>query len=567
MAERKTTREELIQQDIRDLHQLGYAQQLFRQMGGFSNFAISFSIISILTGAVLLYGYGLKFAGPIINSVGWPVVSLFTLCVAASMAELASAYPTAGGLYFWAYRLGGKTWAWATAWLNMIGQITITAGINVAAAIYIVGAITKIFALDPSMPVLGGLFGWTLSSWGFYLLIMVIIMIPQILINIFGIQLTARLNDFSVYWHIGGVLIIALLLTFFGKYHNSLGFLFSGITTVNPLDAASAPLTDGGSAVPALVFGDFKIASPLFAIIPGLTSLYQAAPFALVFVLALLQAQWTYTGYDASAHVAEETVLARLNSAWGVFLSVAVSAVVGYIMLLILTWTIPNGDVAATANDAYPVLQIVYGNLSAFFANLIAVIIGVAMWLCGSASITSMARMWYAFARDDGMPGSGLIKRVSPRYRTPVWSIVITSVLAVLICIYAAAYFVVTSISTITLYLAYMFPIYLNWRNKRRRQGEYATPETAPWSLGRWGSVINVIAIVWVLFLTVIFSLPPNELVLWTMLILTIVLVVYWQIYAKRHFNGPTKADEEELRRLEDALGETHHGEPSPSPA
>ena len=86
MNERKLTREEQIQQDARDLERLGYAQQLFREMGGFSNFAISFSIISILTGAVLLFGYGLKFAGPIINTVGWPVVSLFTLCVAASMA-------------------------------------------------------------------------------------------------------------------------------------------------------------------------------------------------------------------------------------------------------------------------------------------------------------------------------------------------------------------------------------------------------------------------------------------------------------------------------------------------
>ncbi|HYO76746.1 MAG TPA: amino acid transporter, partial [Thermoanaerobaculia bacterium] len=82
------------------LRSLGYGQQLFREMGGFSNFAISFSIISVLTGAVLLYGYGLKFAGPLVNSVGWPVVSLFTLAVAASMAEIASAYPTAGGLYF-----------------------------------------------------------------------------------------------------------------------------------------------------------------------------------------------------------------------------------------------------------------------------------------------------------------------------------------------------------------------------------------------------------------------------------------------------------------------------------
>jgi amino acid transporter len=564
MAQRKSTRDELIQQDISDLHRLGYAQQLFREMGGFSNFAISFSIISILTGAILLYGYGLKFAGPVINSVGWPLVSLFTLCVAASMAELASAYPTAGGLYFWAFRLGGKTWAWVTAWLNMIGQITITAGINVAAAIYIIGAITRIFNIpaDAIVPLFG-----PLTNWYFQIFVMVLIMIPQILINIYGIRLTARLNDFSVYWHIGGVLIIALLLTFFGAHHNSLGFLFSGVNTVNPLEASSAALTEGAAPVPALVFGDFKIASPLFAIIPGLTSLYQAAPFALVFVLALLQAQWTYTGYDASAHVAEETVMARKNSAWGVFLSVAVSAVVGYIMLLILTWTIPNGDIAATASDAYPVLYIVYGNLSAFFANLVAVIIGVAMWLCGSSSITSMARMWYAFARDDGMPGSRLIKQVNPRYRTPVWSIVITSVLAVLICLYAAAYFVVTSISTITLYLAYMIPIYLNWRNKRRRQGEYATPETAPWNLGRWGPAINVIAILWVIFLTVIFSLPPNELVLWTMLILTVVLVVYWQGYAKRRFNGPTKADEEELRRLEEEMGETQHGEAAPAPA
>src|SRR5881409_2220643 len=156
------TRQQLLEQDARDLARLGYSQQLFREMGGFSNFAISFSIISVLTGAVLLFGYGLKFAGPIINSVGWPVVSLFTLCVAASMAELASAYPTAGGLYFWAFRLGGKTWAWVTAWLNMIGQITITAGINVAAAIYIVGAIVRIFDIpaDATVPVFGSLTNW-----------------------------------------------------------------------------------------------------------------------------------------------------------------------------------------------------------------------------------------------------------------------------------------------------------------------------------------------------------------------------------------------------------------------
>src|SRR2546426_2491862 len=121
MAAPGPTRRQVLEQDARDLARLGYAQQLFREMGGFSNFAISFSIISVLTGAVLLYGYGLKLAGPVINTVGWPVVSVLTLCVAASMAELASAYPTAGGLYFWAFRLGGRRWAGGPARLYTIG--------------------------------------------------------------------------------------------------------------------------------------------------------------------------------------------------------------------------------------------------------------------------------------------------------------------------------------------------------------------------------------------------------------------------------------------------------------
>jgi amino acid transporter len=524
-----------VAQDAEDLRRLGYRQQLFREMGGFSNFAISFSIISVLTGAILLYGYGLKFAGPIINSVGWPIVSLFTLCVAASMAELASAYPTAGGLYFWAFRLGGREWAWATAWLNMIGQLTITAGINVAAAIYLIGAATRILGVPPdaSVPFFG-----SVTNWYFQLAVMVAIMIPQVMLNIFGIRVVARLNNFSVWWHIGGVIFIAAALAFFGQHHNSLSFLFTTATSVNPLEASSAVLGETAPA-PALVAGELKLPSPLFGLFPGLRELYQAAPFALVFVLGLLQAQWTYTGYDASAHVAEETVMARKNSAWGVFLSVAVSAVVGWVLMLILTWCIPNGDIKTTAEHPYPVLHIAYSNLNVFMANLVAIIIGLAMWLCGASSITSMARMWYAFARDDGMPGSKYLKRVSDRFRTPVWSIVVTSSLTVLICVYAGAFYVVTSVSTITLYLAYVIPVYLNWRNKRAGRGEFTTSQTAPWNLGKWGAPLNVIAILWTIFITVVFSLPPNELVLWSMLVLAALLLAYWKLYAGRHFAGP----------------------------
>ncbi|OLB13336.1 MAG: hypothetical protein AUH18_02410 [Candidatus Rokubacteria bacterium 13_2_20CM_69_10] len=170
---------------------------------------------------------------------------------------------------------------------------------------------------------------------------------------------------------------------------------------------------------------------------------------------------------------------------------------------------------------------------------MVAVIIGGAMWLCGLASITSMARMWYAFARDDGMPGARLLKRVHPCLRTPVWAIVITSALAVAITVYAAAYTVVSSISTVTLYLAYVIPVYLNWRNRRRGRGEYVTPATAPWSLGRFGPAVNAVAIAWVVVITVVFVLPPNELVLWTMLVLVLALAAYWRLSAGRRFVGP----------------------------
>jgi amino acid transporter len=506
-------------------------------MGGFSNFAISFSIISILTGAILHYGYGLKFAGPIINTVGWPLVSLFTLCVAASMAEIASMYPTAGGLYYWAYRLAGKTWAWVTAWLNMLGQITITAGINMAAAIYITGMVTGLLGTpsDATVPILGAV-----NGWNFWLFVMAIIMIPQVLINVMGIKLTARLNDFSVYWHIGGVLVMALLLTIFGKYHNSLAFMFSTTQTVAPADVSGS-----------FFVGPIEVQSVMLKIIPGLSGLYGAGIFAFAFVLALLQAQWTYTGYDASAHMAEETYLARMNSAWGVFLSVAVSAVVGYISLLALTNSIPPDKIADTASAAYPVLFIAQNALQPFFANVVAVIIAVAMWLCGLSSITSMARMWFAFARDEGMPGSGFLKRVSHRWRTPANAIIVTSVIAWLITAYSAAYWVVVSISTTALYLAYAIPVYLNWRNKRRGQGEYATKESAPWNLGNWGPLINVICFVWVIVITLLFSIPPNELAGWTMIGFGVLLVIYWQVSEKRRFTGPRKATEEELAAVE----------------
>jgi amino acid transporter len=226
--------------------------------------------------------------------------------------------------------------------------------------------------------------------------------------------------------------------------------------------------------------------------------------------------------------------------------------VVGYIALLVLTSSIPPGKIAETVNDPYPVLFIVRHALRPLFANTIAVIIAVAMWLCGLGSITSMARMCFAFARDRGFPGGEFISRIS-RWRTPANAIVVTSLLAILITFYSAAYTVVTSISVSALYLAYGIPIFLNWRNKRRHDGEFTTASSAPWTLGKLGSAINLISVLWVGVITVLFSIPPNELAGLTMIALAAVLVAYWQVSQKHRFRGPQPATAEEIAKIEAA--------------
>ena len=164
-------------EDAQELNKLGYAQELFRTMGGFSNFAISFSIISILTGAVTLYGHGLKMGGPAQMSIGWPVVTLFTLAVVCSMAELASALPTSGAMYHWSCQLGGKGWGWFTAWFNIIGQIAAIAGIDYGCALFVT-------------PLLG-----LAATTQNLLIVYAVILFSHGIINHFGIRVVAWLND------------------------------------------------------------------------------------------------------------------------------------------------------------------------------------------------------------------------------------------------------------------------------------------------------------------------------------------------------------------------------------
>src|SRR5262245_35975077 len=208
-------------EDRRTLHRLGYALELARTMGAFSNFAISFSIISILTGAVILYDYGLAWGGPGITGIGWPLVSLFTLIVAAAMAEIASAYPTAGGLYYWSSRLGGAGWGWWTAWLNLGGLVAVVAGIDFAAAAFLNSAV---FGLD-NEAVVASLSTQVWMTLG--------LLVVQTAVNVLGSRLVALLNDLSVWVHVLGVAAIFVSLLALGTFTHPLADAF----TIAPVKA------------------------------------------------------------------------------------------------------------------------------------------------------------------------------------------------------------------------------------------------------------------------------------------------------------------------------------------
>jgi amino acid transporter len=528
----KKTREEIIREDVHDLHRLGYAQELFRTMGGFSNFAISFSIISILTGAVILYDYGLAWSGTAASLIGWPVVTFFVLMIAASMAEVASAYPTAGGLYYWASRMKGVGWGWWTAWLNLIGQFAIVAGINFAAAFFlndtIVTPLLSRAGIEYHNASILFSVGGTAVLTG-QLLTMGVLMLIQLAMNVRGINLVALLNQVSVWWHMVIVAAVVILLFAVGKADQSGLNLFA----IQPLDQAGSWNNDLGFV--NLQYGP-AIGYPLLA----------------AFFFSLLQANWTYTGYDASAHVAEETVAARKSSAWGIFLSVAVSAVVGFIFLFALTTHLPNLSTLFPATlpengtnfsqyyfgDRAAVIDILNYNLGDL-GQVLAGGIGIAMAFCGLSSIASAGRMLFAFSRDDGIPGSGWLKRVSHRHRTPANAMVAMVVVAWLFTVAAGvvgggtAIVIVTAISTIFLYAAYGIPILLGLTTSPWRQERV-------WSLGRWSRPIAVGALIWIVVLMVLFSFPTSGNISWPFMVATVAfLLVYYLAWARRKFTGP----------------------------
>ncbi|MFD7995600.1 amino acid permease [Streptomyces mexicanus] len=447
--------------DEERLAQLGYTQVLARRMSAFANYAVSFTIISVLSGCLTLYLFGMNTGGPAVITWGWVGVGLMTLFVGLSMAEICSAYPTSAGLYFWAHRLApprsAAAWAWFTGWFNVLGQVAVTAGIDFGAASFL-GAYLNLQ------------FGFRVTPGRTILLFSAILLLHGLL-NTFGVRIVAFLNSVSVWWHVLGVALIVAALAFVPDRHRPTSFVFT--TFVNNTGWHSGPY---------------------------------------VVLLGLLMAQYTFTGYDASAHMTEETHDAATAGPKGIVRSIWTSWVAGFVLLLGFTYAIQDYGKELASPTGAPPAQILLDALGASAGKLLLLVVIGAQLFCGMASVTANSRMIYAFSRDGALPFSRVWHTVSPRTRTPVAAVWLAALAALVLglpyLINVTAYAAVTSIAVIGLYIAYVVPTLL-----RVRKGD--SFERGPWHLGRWSQPVGITAVIWVCLITVLFMLPQVSPVTW----------------------------------------------------
>jgi amino acid transporter len=503
--------------DERLLHKLGYAQVLYREMGGFSNFAISFTIISILAGCLTSYFIAFDNGGPIAATWGWLIVGFFCVLVGLAMGEIASSMPTAGAIYYWSSKLGGPIYGWFSGWLNLIGQIAVTAAIDYGAAIFWTALMHLWF---PSVSTGTHTVFITFSA----------IMAAHLLLNLNGVRLLAMLNSISAWWHMAGVAVIVVVLAVVPDHHQSAGFVF-------------------GKTINASGFSGSSFAHPVFW---------------FVFGIGLLMAQYTITGFDASAHMSEETRTASRSAAWGVVMSIAVSVVFGFVLLVAVTFAVPDvqGTIDAGGNAVPYIWQTSLGDRWAEFLLLIACI---AQFFCGAASVTAASRMMFAFSRDGAVPGRTIWRKVTRRNRVPINAVMAIAVLSWALMIPTLAngaigYLVGTSVAVIGLYLAFAIPIAL-----RIRAG--SSFEHGAWSLGNHYKWINPIAVIWIAIVTVLFLMPTVPTAIpwktgfdWNVVNyapitlggVLLAVAIWWVVSARKWFKGPVvEGTEAELAQIE----------------
>ncbi len=527
-----------LNEDERRLAELGYKQELNRSWSGFHNFAISFSIISILAGCFTSFGLAWNAGGPMAISWGWPIIALLILLVGVSMSELVSAYPTSAGIYWWASKLGGPAAGFYTGWLNLIGLLGILASVAYASASFLnitIGLFSPSYAT-------GFLNGNTLYQQFFWFIIVVI---AVTVVNLFKTSILGLINTLSVWWHVIGASAVVLILIFGVKHHASVSFVFT--QRLNYTGFFNGETTGLGF-------------------------------WMFVLPLSFILTQYTITGYDASAHLSEETRGAADGAAKGIWRSILYSAIGGWILLLAFLFAVQSPDaVNKAAVDGFAVTGIFATALSAGLFKIVMLISTIGQLYCTTSCLTSCSRMMFAFSRDGAVPGGRLWSRVNSQ-RVPVNAVVVSSIIAVIITLpalksfggFPIAFFAVVTIGVIGLYVAFAIPIFLRWRAGDSWQA-------GNWTLGKHYKWIAPIAVIEIAITSFIALLPTLEqgvpwapdftwsAVNYTPIVVGAVLLVitiWWFASARHWFKGPkTTIDLPEGVSAADELAAEAHGQ------
>ena len=433
------------------------------------------------------------------------------------MAEIASTYPTAGGLYYWSSKLGSPAWGWFTGWFNLIGLIGIIGAVGYGLAIYATAFFNLVWGYPNDKHHIFYLFAAFLAF--------------ALLVNIFDVRITSLINAISAYWHVIGVGIIVGACIFVPDHHQSASYVFT--QTIN------------NSGFSGHTWGVW--------------------PFALVFVIGSIgMAQYTLTGYDASAHMSEETHKASRSAAVGMLWSVIVSVIAGFILLVAITFAIPSQTRRAGAVHLHHDLHLAdldghaLGRGAALHRRVRAVLLPDRMrHLRLADAVRVLARPGRS------RPQLVAVGLTPPRAGDRGRSVRASAAFLLLLPTWwnnLAGYYVGTSVGTTGLYIAFILPVIL-----RLRAG--SSFERGAWSLGKHYKWINWIAILWVAFISIVFMLPTapagipgNANFTWNAVNYApltiggafILFGGWWVLSAKNWFKGPVRmGTDDELAALE----------------
>ncbi|KDN51989.1 amino acid transporter, partial [Tilletiaria anomala UBC 951] len=485
-----------------DLARLGYEPELKRHLGVVAVLGLSFSIIAAPFGLSVGFIYALINGGPTAILWGWVLVSFISVCIAASLGEICSCYPSSGGVYVWAAFIAPKRYSaiasWIVGWVSLAANLFLSLSILFGGAQLIMSAISTFRNQE-----------WTPEPWQTILCFFACVLIAA-LVNLFGskYQYLEMLNTISIYW--GAATVVIILVT---------------LLTMAPTKRSGA-----------FVFGAFENRG--------------GWPDGWAFLVGLLQAAYTLTGYGTVAQCSEETRNPAKEVPRAMVGSVIAASLSGLLYLLPILFVLPDIDTlldtlhgVAAGQPITLLFYIVTGSPSGAF-GLLFLLLGI-FFFAGVGSLTVALRCIWAFARDGGIPGHKWASRVNKTFEMPVNALILSSIIIALLGIIfqgaSAAFAAFTGAATILLSMSYAVPICISLFQRRRKV------RNAPFSLGIWGWFANVVTFVWILLAIVLFSCPTTKEVDASTMnyasavsaFFALISAVYYVIIGRKHYRGP----------------------------